>query len=442
MNNFMGILEMKVLPVANKIGSQRHLLAIRHGVLATLPLTIIGSFFVILLNFPINGYDEWIAPYRAALDVPFRFTVGAMALYAAFGVGSALAGHYKLDQLSAGLLSVLAFLITCVVPTQVMESVPGVIEAGRWLPISSLSAASLFGAIVTSLISVEIFHFLIKRDIKIKLPESVPPMVSNSFAALIPTLVVVLLFWGIRYGLGFDINSIITTLVSPLKNLLVGNSLIGGLLTVFLIVFFWSLGIHGPAILGPIIRPMWDSAILENMDAFARTGNAANLPNLFTEQFIQWFVWIGGAGSTLSLVVLFLVSKSKYLKELGKLSFVPGIFNINEPIIFGAPIVMNPILMIPFIVAPLVNVIVSYTFFQLGLIPMIMAKLPFTVFSPIAAVISTNWTIMAGILVLLNFVISLMIYFPFFKMFEKQHLRDENKIEAGPEEKKAGIKYA
>ncbi|MDQ7863818.1 hypothetical protein RCO48_30365 [Peribacillus frigoritolerans] len=112
-----------------------------------------------MLNFPINGYDEWIAPYRAALDVPFRFTVGAMALYAAFGVGSALAGHYKLDQLSAGLLSVLAFLITCVVPTQVMESVPGVIEAGRWLPISSLSAASLFGAIVTSLISVEIFSF-------------------------------------------------------------------------------------------------------------------------------------------------------------------------------------------------------------------------------------------------------------------------------------------
>jgi PTS system cellobiose-specific IIC component len=103
---------------------------------------------------------------------------------------------------------------------------------------------------------------------------------------------------------------------------------------------------------------------------------------------------------------------------------------------------MNPILMVPFIVAPLVNVIVSYTFFQLGLIPMIMAKLPFTVFSPIAAVISTNWTIMAGVLVLLNFVISLMIYFPFFKMFEKQHLRDENKIEAGPEEKKAGIKYA
>ncbi|RAL24133.1 PTS sugar transporter subunit IIC [Thermoflavimicrobium daqui] len=426
MNNFMNTLESKILPVANKIGSQRHLLAIRHGILATLPLTIIGSFFVILLNFPVEGYDQWIAPYRQALDIPFRFTVGAMALYASFGVGYALAGHYKLDQLSAGFLSVLSFFITCVIPVQVAEPVKGVIDAGRWLSISSLSAQSLFGAIVTALISVEIFRFFIKRDIRIKLPESVPPMVANSFTALVPTLVVILLFWGIRHGLGFDINSVITNLVSPLKDLLVGNSLIGGMLTVFLIVFFWTLGIHGPAILGPIIRPMWDSAILENMEVFAETGKAAQLPNLFTEQFIQWFVWIGGAGSTLALVVLFLFSKAKYLKELGKLSIVPGIFNINEPIIFGAPIVMNPILMIPFILAPLCNVIVAYTFFKLGFIPMIMAKLPFTVPAPLAAVISTDWTIMAGVLVILNFIISLCIYFPFFKMFERQHLRDES----------------
>jgi cellobiose PTS system EIIC component len=419
-------LEQKVLPVTNKIASQRHLLAIRNGILSTLPLTIIGSFFVILLNFPITGYDEWIAPYRDILDIPFRFTVGAMALYASFGVAYALAGHYKMDQLSTGLLSVLAFLLTSIVPVRVLEPVEGVITAGRFLNISALSAQSLFGAIVTSLLVVEIFRFFISRDIKIKLPDSVPPMVANSFTALIPSFVVIVFFWVVRHVLQFDINSLITMAVSPLKDLLVGNSLVGGLLTVFLIVFFWSLGIHGPAILGPIIRPMWDSAILENMEVFAETGDATQLPTLFTEQFIQWFVWIGGAGSTLALVVLFMFSKAKYLKELGKLSFLPGLFNINEPIIFGAPIVMNPVLIIPFILAPLVNVVISYLFFTFGWIPMIMAKLPFTVPAPLAAIISTNWTITAGLLVILNFTLSLIIYYPFFKMFEKQQLTIES----------------
>ena len=110
----------------------------------------------------------------------------------------------------------------------------------------------------------------------------------------------------------FDVNTTITYLIAPLKSVLVGNNLFGGLLTVFLIVFFWSFGIHGPAILGPIIRPMWDSAILENMEVFTATGNAHQLPNLFTEQFIQWFVWIGGP----ALVIMFMFSKSKFLKRI------------------------------------------------------------------------------------------------------------------------------
>ena len=137
-----------------------------------------------------------------------------------------------------------------------------------------------------------------------------------------------------------------------------------------------------------------------------------------------------GAGATLSLCIMFMFSKSKFLKSLGRLGFLPGLFNINEPIIFGAPIVVNPVLAIPFILAPIVMTIVSYIATRTGLVPMMMAQLPFTLPAPIAAWMSTDWSVMAGILVIINFVISLVIFYPFFKIFEKKQLAMEAAEEA------------
>lgn len=413
------------MPVAFKMSNQRHMRAIRQGIVATLPLTIVGSFFVILLNLPITGYAEFIEPYKAIVDVPFRFTVGILALYATYGMGAALAKSYDLDEVGGGLLATVGFLISTVVPVQVVEPIEGVIASGRYLNIASLSSSSLFGAIVASIISIEIYRIMKEKKITIKMPEGVPPEVSNSFAALLPALVIILLFWILRHFLNFDISALLSNLLMPLKDVLAGNSLIGGLITVFLITFFWALGIHGPAIMGPVIRPIWDISIAENMSEFTNGVAASSLSNIFTEQFLQWFVWIGGAGTTLALVVLFLTSKSKYLKSLGRLSLLPGLFNINEPIIFGAPIVMNPVLAIPFILAPLVLTTLSYFLTITGVIPLMMARLPFTMPSPVAAVMSTNWNLMAGALVIINFVIALVIYYPFFKMFEKQQLSKE-----------------
>lgn len=425
MEKMIAFLETKISPVAGRISAQRHMTAIRKGIIATLPLTIVGSFFTILLNLPIEALANMIAPYQSMLDVPFRFTVGILSLYATYGIASSLASSYKLDTLSSGFLAVLAFLITTISPVRVTEDVEGIITAGRYLNIAQLSSSSLFGAIVTALITVEIYRFMKERNITIKMPEGVPPEVANSFVALFPTAVVIFFFWAIKYLLGFNINDFLSTLLLPLKDVLAGNSLLGGLLTVFLITFFWVLGIHGPAIMGPVIRPFWDMSIAENMDAFAAGTSAFELPNIFTEQFLQWFVWIGGAGGTLALVTLFLFSKSKYLKSLGKLSVVPGLFNINEPIIFGAPIVMNPILAIPFIVAPMITTTLSYFLTVTNVVPMMMARLPFSMISPIAAWMSTNWHVMAGILVVINFFITLAIYYPFFKVFEKQQLQRE-----------------
>lgn len=425
MDNFVSFLEAKVLPVANKIGQQRHMTAIRKGIIATLPLTIVGSFFTILENMPIPALANLLAPYASILDVPFRFTVGILSLYATFGIASSLATSYKLDALTNGILATLAFLVSAIQPVRVTESVKGVIDAGRYINIANLSASSLFAAIVTAIVSVEIFRFLKNRNITIKMPAGVPPEVSNSFIGLIPAAVILILFWVIRHIIGFNIATFMSTILMPLKGVLVGNSLLGGLLTIFLITGFWTLGIHGAAIMDPVIRPFWEMSIAQNMSEFHAGTDASHLSTIFTEQFLQWFLWIGGAGGTLALVVLFLFSKSEYLKSLGRLSFLPGLFNINEPIIFGAPIVMNPLLGIPFIVAPLITGIISYFATVSGIVPMMMARLPFTIPAPIAAMMSTNWSWAAAGLAIINFIIDVLIYYPFFKVFERQQLQKE-----------------
>lgn len=429
MNNFVNFLEAKILPVANKMGQQRHMTAIRKGIIATLPLTIVGSFFTILSNMPIPAVANFLAPYQAILDIPFRFTVGILSLYATFGIASALAESYKMDTLSSGILAVLAFLVATVQPVKVNADVKNVITAGRYINIANLSASSLFAAIATALISVEIYHFLEKKNITIKMPQGVPPEVSNSFVALFPAAVILILFWVVRDIFNFNIATFISNILMPLKGFLVGNSLAGGLTTVFFICGFWTLGIHGAAIMDPIVRPFWEMSIATNMNQFHAGAAATHLSTIFTEQFLQWFVWIGGAGGTLALVVLFMFSKSKYLKDLGKLSILPGLFNINEPIIFGAPIVLNPILGIPFILAPLVTTIISYFATTSHLVPMMMVRLPFTIPAPIAAIMSTNWSWNALILSVVNFIIYIIIYYPFFKVFEKQQLEKENDAE-------------
>ena len=425
MDNFINMLNAKVLPVANKVGTQRHMTAIRKGIISTLPLTIVGSFFTILNNMPIEAVANFLAPYAEILHVPFRYTVGILALYATFGIASSLAESYQLDKLTNGVLAVLAFLVSTAVPVHVTKNVSGVISSGRYINIANLSASSLFGSIITGLLTVEIFRYLKNRNITIKMPEGVPPEVSNSFVALVPAAVILVLFWGIRYLLDFNISSFLSTLLMPLKGVLVGNSLFGGLLTIFLITGFWTLGIHGAAIMDPVIRPFWEMSIAQNMSEFTSGTSAHNLSTIFTEQFLQWFIWIGGAGGTLALVVLFMFSKSTYLRDLGKLSLLPGLFNINEPIIFGAPIVMNPILGIPFIIGPLITGSLAYVLTITGVVPMMMARLPFTVPGPLGAFISTNWSVPALILSCVNFVIDLVIYYPFFKVFEKQQLSKE-----------------
>nr|WP_276589944.1 PTS transporter subunit EIIC [Enterococcus faecium] len=414
--------EEKLVPPMAKIGTQRHLLAIRNGVVSTLSLILIGTFFMVFINLPFPGWNEFIAPYSATIVLPFRITMGLMAIYATFVMGSDLAKSYGLDSVTGGILSLGTFFMLQV-PVNVLT--PEEAPLGWVLPMSSLGASGMFAGILSMIFAVEVYRFFKKRNITIKMPEQVPPAVARSFEALIPGAVILTTTWLIRSVAGFDVNAALLSLFEPLTNIL-GNNLLGVLLPMFLIHLLWSFGIHGMSIVGAVVRPMWLIMLDENAKALADGTAATKLPYIAPEQFYQWTVTIGGAGATIVVSALFLFfCKSKFLKEVGRFSIIPGIFNINEPMIFGAPMMLNPYMFIPFNLVPLVLTIVSYFAVKLEMVNGFTVLPTWTLPAPIGGYLSAgnDWRVV--VLIVINTLIAFIIYYPFVKAYDKKMLSDE-----------------
>nr|WP_249710941.1 PTS transporter subunit EIIC [Enterococcus lactis] len=414
--------EEKLVPPMAKIGTQRHLLAIRNGVVSTLSLILIGTFFMVFINLPFPGWNEFIAPYSETIVLPFRITMGLMAIYATFVMGSDLAKSYGLDSVTGGILSLGTFFMLQV-PVNVLT--PEEAPLGWVLPMSSLGASGMFAGILSMIFAVEVYRFFKKRNITIKMPEQVPPAVARSFEALIPGAVILTTTWLIRSVAGFDVNAALLSLFEPLTNIL-GNNLLGVLLPMFLIHLLWSFGIHGMSIVGAVVRPMWLIMLDENAKALADGTAATKLPYIAPEQFYQWTVTIGGAGATIVVSVLFLFfCKSKFLKEVGRFSIIPGIFNINEPMIFGAPMMLNPYMFIPFNLVPLVLTIVSYFAVKLEMVNGFTVLPTWTLPAPIGGYLSAgnDWRVV--VLIVINTLIAFIIYYPFVKAYDKKMLSDE-----------------
>ncbi|EGP5231086.1 PTS sugar transporter subunit IIC [Enterococcus faecium] len=422
MEKLMKWVEEKLVPPMAKIGTQRHLLAIRNGVVSTLSLILIGTFFMVFINLPFPGWNEFIAPYSATIVLPFRITMGLMAIYATFVMGSDLAKSYGLDSVTGGILSLGTFFMLQV-PVNVLT--PEEAPLGWVLPMSSLGASGMFAGILSMIFAVEVYRFFKKRNITIKMPEQVPPAVARSFEALIPGAVILTTTWLIRSVAGFDVNAVLLSLFEPLTNIL-GNNLLGVLLPMFLIHLLWSFGIHGMSIVGAVVRPMWLIMLDENAKALADGTAATKLPYIAPEQFYQWTVTIGGAGATIVVSVLFLFfCKSKFLKEVGRFSIIPGIFNINEPMIFGAPMMLNPYMFIPFNLVPLVLTIVSYFAVKLEMVNGFTVLPTWTLPAPIGGYLSAgnDWRVV--VLIVINTLIAFIIYYPFVKAYDKKMLSDE-----------------
>ena len=419
---FANLLNDKLAGPMTKLANQRHLRAIRDGIIATLPLIIVGSFFLIIANPPLPeswGISVFLKANAAKILLPYRMSMYIMTLYAVFGIGNSLAKSYGLDGMSGAILAEMAYLLTITPVNVAADANAGV--AGFVIPMAKLGSAGMFVGIVTAMIAVEIYRFMDTKGIKIKMPDSVPYAVAKSFENLFPTAIVMILIGTITYWVGFDWHSFVGTLITPLVS--ASDGLGSVLFIVFLTTFFWCFGIHGASIVGSLARPIW-LILLEQNTAAVAAGTA--MPNIAPEPFYQWFIWIGGAGSTIGLAILMaFMSKSSYGKNLGKTCIAPAIFNINEPIIFGAPIVLNPILMIPFIVSPLVNAVIAYLVTAAGWVNRVSVNAPWTLPGPIGSFLACGGDIRAIILSVVLIILSVLIYYPFFKIWDTDLLAEE-----------------
>ncbi len=442
---FKGFLEKFSLQMA-KLSEQRHLRAVRDGIVATLPLIIVGSIFLIIAFPPFPAtwkISVWAKANIGKILLPYRMTMFIMSLYAVMGIGHSLAKSYKLDGITGAILSTSGFLLTIVpsvvgevaVMTKMVDSqeLKVIVEKGTEgaeilqkglgfvMPMANLGSAGLFVGIIIAIFAVEVYRLTTKTGFRIKMPDGVPESVARSFEALTPAAIVILVVATISYWLEIDLHGIVGTVVKPLVK--ASDSWYSVVIIVFLITFFWSFGIHGVSIVGSLVRPLWLTLLEENGTALA---NGQAIPNVAAEPLYQWFIWIGGSGCTIGLAILLAtMAKSSYGKTLGRTSIISSIFNINEPIIFGTPIVLNPTLIPPFIIVPIVNASIAYFAASQGFVNRVTSTPPWTLPGPIGAYLATNGDVRAAILNIVLIIISVVIYYPFFKMYDKKMLEDE-----------------
>ncbi len=420
-NVFFDFIEQKLAPIASSVSSQRHISAIRDGFISAIPFMIIGSFLLVFA-FPPFAADSsfalgqwWLAiseEYFQQIITPFHMSMGIMSCYITAGIAYNLAQGYRLDAFPTAMLSLMTFLL-----------IAAPIKEGM-LPGTFLNATGIFSAIIVAIYVTELTRFLKVHHIGIKLPQQVPHKIRQSFDLLAPAFVIIITIYPLNLLLLGQFDMLLPEAIMALFKPFISASdtLPAILFATFLAHLLWFAGIHGAAIVGGIMAPFYLVNLGMNQEALAA---GSELPAIFTEPFWSFFIVLGGSGATFALVLLYLRSRSVYLRSIGKLSFVPAVFNINEPVIFGSPIVMNPVLFIPFVGIPMVNATIAYTAASTDLIGKVISLVPWTSPAPIGASWSAGWQMSNGLLAVLLIVLDLALYYPFFKIYEKQLVAQE-----------------
>lgn len=418
MGTVIEFLEKYFVPFAGRVGSQRHLVAVRDGFVAIMPLVLVGALAVLINSFPIPAYQDVMnsifgKSWKSFGANLWTGTFAIMALIVVFSTSFSLARSYNADGLAAALVSFGSLIMLY-----------SGSEKDWAIPFGFLGAQGLFVALFVALIATEIFVKLMGNPkLLIKMPDGVPPAVAKSFAALIPSMVVLTLFGVLKCITNtLDIpnihQAIFNAIQAPISGL--ADHLGSAVLVAFLVHILWFFGLHGTNILGPLLNTVYLPAINDNIAAL-QAGTA--IPHIVTMPFFDAFVWMGGAGTTVSLLgALFIAGKRKNNQSIAKLAAGPALFNINEPMMFGLPIVLNPLYLIPFVLTPIVLTIVTYMAIASGLVPKTIAMMPWTT-PPVIGGFLVTGSLMGALLALVNLVIGVVLYIPFIILGE----RHENK---------------
>lgn len=411
------LLQEKLLPVAARLGNNKALVSIRDGITLTIPLLLIGSLLMVIASFPIPGWEKYLGDIGVAdyLWKGVDSSFGLLGLVASFGIAYFMARQYKVDGIPAGIVSLSSFIT-------VTPFIRG--EAGAGMPTAFMASKGLFVAMILGLINGYIYQWFINHNIQIKMPDGVPPAVSKSFSAIIPGAVTIV-GWLIVYAtldkLSLpNLHEIAQVALGGLLGLL-GNNVIGLLILIFLNSSFWFVGLHGGNVVNAVMKPLWLANLDANKVAY-QTGET--LPNIFTSVFMDNFVFIGGGGATIGLVLAlgYLAHKkkaSKQLKTLAPITVIPGLFNINEPAMFGVPIVLNILLLVPFILAPMFNLLVAWGAMASGLVPLTYTDPGWTMPPVISGLLATG-SISGSLLQIVLIVLDVLLYLPFVIAIEKR----------------------
>lgn len=417
MNVAVDLIEQRLTPVANIITKNQHITAMRDGFTLAMPFVIVGSLMVPMLfpPFAISSASRFGSFYlllRPMLLPTFELTLGLVALIVAFGASASLAKQYQLPERLCGLTGCLAFLLFI-----------GFRDNGATNVF--LGGMGLFTALISSAYSIEIIRFFYKRGWCIRLPDEVPVMTRNGFQLLMPLLVIMLSISVMNAVMLQTTGQILPQLIGEaLRPLIVASdTLTAVLISLFLCNLLWFVGIHGALIITGIMNPFWLTYLFENQRALA--AGEAVLPHIYLQGFWDFYLLIGGIGSTLPLVFMAMRSRSRQLRSVGKIGLLPSLFNINEPILFGFPIIMNPIFLLPFVFVPLINACIAWYLTQMGILDRAVAMLPWSMPSPLGAAWSANGSWKNMCMCLFAFFNAYMLYRPFFKVHERQLMQLE-----------------